>query len=861
MKYSRFLNPFTLILGVAVLLLTLISFIIRTLPAYSGNPDVLLFVGMDDPTYQLRRIEQVIANYPNVSWFDPMTFFPNGQPMHWGPLFPFIGATVCLLAGAVTRPDLISVSLFIPCVMAALMVPVVYLLVSRIADWKAGIVAAFFIAIVPGQFFFRSYYGYLDHHVGEVLFSTIFCLCYISALVYCRKHPVDIADKETWKVPALLGLLCGLAYVLGLSLMPTMILFALIVGMFTPVWFIIQRYLGHLGASALFINSITFLTAIIGFFIIGVHAEGGLNYYTIGHPIAYSLLILGNIILFGFSYQLRDKPYWYYVGVILGVTILGLVLLAVLLPDLYKYLIENAIGFFGSDDIHWKTIQEARPWTWDDAWRTFQYSLLLFGAGAAVLLYRIRKELCPSHAFTLIWALVIFYSTWQHIRYEYYLAVPVAILAGIAVGFALNLIKKPISTSSEKPSETLETQHHTSQQGPKKKTVKGHEKQSFPESHAISGPVKGISYVVLAVIIVLALLFSYQALGRDMMMSAYNLNPDWRETTEWLEKNTPDPGLDYYAIYDKKNFTYPDEAYGVMSWWDYGHIITFLGKRMPNANPFQYGVNGPNGSARFFMTQNESEANQILDNLRTKYVIADYEMDTGKFWAMSTWDDPDVGVYPYQRTFIFPNPDDPKSGVNYPILTDEYYQTMISRLFNFDGSYTEPGNVYFIEYMKPSASGLPNPVVVGGSETNYTAGKALMEAFNASDNPNHDVILTNFGYTDPVSPVSSLGHYRLIYESKSRATPAEMADLRYVKIFEYVKGATIPGDGVLELDIKTNAGRAFTYRTESKNGTFTVPYPTETTIGAITIPGKYRNVKTKAEYSITEDQINGGIIK
>jgi len=80
MEYSRYLKPFTLILGAIVLLITFFSFIIRTLPAYSGTTDVLMFVGMDDPTYQLRRIEQIIANYPNVAWFDPMTYFPSGSP-------------------------------------------------------------------------------------------------------------------------------------------------------------------------------------------------------------------------------------------------------------------------------------------------------------------------------------------------------------------------------------------------------------------------------------------------------------------------------------------------------------------------------------------------------------------------------------------------------------------------------------------------------------------------------------------------------------------------------------------------------------------------------------------------------------
>jgi Uncharacterized membrane protein, required for N-linked glycosylation len=137
MDLKMVFKPIHLIIASLLLILTFFSFLIRTLPAYSGNADVLMFVGMDDPTYQLRRIEQVLANYPNIAWFDPMTFFPNGQPMHWGPLFPLLGATICLITGAVTRTEIITVSLFIPCALAALMVPVVYLLVSRVADWKA----------------------------------------------------------------------------------------------------------------------------------------------------------------------------------------------------------------------------------------------------------------------------------------------------------------------------------------------------------------------------------------------------------------------------------------------------------------------------------------------------------------------------------------------------------------------------------------------------------------------------------------------------------------------------------------------------------------------------------------------------
>jgi len=108
--------------------------------------------------------------------------------------------------------------------------------------------------------------------------------------------------------------------------------------------------------------------------------------------------------------------------------------------------------------------------------------------------------------------------------------------------------------------------------------------------------------------------------------------------------------------------------------------------------------------------------------------------------------------------------------------------------------------------------------------------------------------------------VPALNHYRLIFESHARTTSKDEHDLRYVKIFEYVKGAQIKGDGMLELPVKTNTGREFTYRTQSINGTFTVPYPTETNIGSVTVLGKYRNTKTGAEYEVTEEQIEKGAI-
>ena len=96
-------------------------------------------------------------------------------------------------------------------------------------------------------------------------------------------------------------------------------------------------------------------------------------------------------------------------------------------------------------------------------------------------------------------------------------------------------------------------------------------------------------------------------------------------------------------------YEYPDAAYGIMSWWDYGHLIETVGHRIPNANPFQQGIgsvttNVP-GSSPFFLAENESQAEKVLAELdlnrsrymNTKYVMIDQPMATGKFHAMAAW--------------------------------------------------------------------------------------------------------------------------------------------------------------------------------------------------------------------------------
>ena len=69
------------------------------------------------------------------------------------------------------------------------------------------------------------------------------------------------------------------------------------------------------------------------------------------------------------------------------------------------------------------------------SWETFNYSLILMVGGLLVLFYRSWREERPDHHVILIWSVFMLIAAWQHIRYEYYLAVNIAVLSGICIGF------------------------------------------------------------------------------------------------------------------------------------------------------------------------------------------------------------------------------------------------------------------------------------------------------------------------------------------------------------------------------------------------------------------------------------------
>jgi dolichyl-diphosphooligosaccharide--protein glycosyltransferase len=289
-------------------------------------------------------------------------------------------------------------------------------------------------------------------------------------------------------------------------------------------------------------------------------------------------------------------------------------------------------------------------------------------------------------------------------------------------------------------------------------------------------------------------------------------------------------------------------------------MITYIAKRIPNANPFQAGVTGPGGSANFFMSISEDEGNQVLDHAKTRYIITDIEMDTGKFWAMSTWYNTSAGAAPYQMTLLAPAQNNLNSYESVLLNTRLYYFTMISRLHNFDGSLKTPTSAYYVEYADPSISQVSLPVITAAEAVNATDAVSRAADYNLRASAGYHASALSPAITLPIETVPALRHYRLVHESPSNVFNSNTTDVKYVKVFEYVKGAHIQGEGIIEVPVITNTGRSFTYQQASVNGEFIVPYSTTGNPYGVKTTAKYRVVSSGRTYEVPESAILDGAL-
>ncbi len=260
-----------------------------------------------------------------------------------------------------------------------------------------------------------------------------------------------------------------------------------------------------------------------------------------------------------------------YLSALIAIPVIGFAGVYFFMPEIIDFVIHQLRGIFWGFG---STIQEAMPYSLASSLQ--HYGLLHFIAIAGLVLAFIYRA---NPLFTF-WTVLILLATIGQRRWDYYSAVSVCILAAFFFVWLGRFIKEYA--------------------------------RPF---------VWGIT--------VLAVICSVLPMQITMLNARPNITPDWYSAMTWLREQTPDPFGDpdtYYALETDK-----EPAYGVISWWDYGHWIIRPGHRVPASSPTQQET--VQGYA-FFIAQSEEEAEKALNGMKIKYIVIDRDMVDAKFYAM-----------------------------------------------------------------------------------------------------------------------------------------------------------------------------------------------------------------------------------
>ena len=793
-----------------VIISTLLGLWMRLLPmeyVTAGPVQKVLFM---DSWYSMRQIEQITANYPSYAWFDPMTAYPAGKEIDWGPLFPFLCATVCMIFGAVSRPDNMIIASFVPPLLFLFLIPTIWYLGRLVGGEKTGWIAAILLPVISGEFLYRSFYSYLDHHITEALFGALFMTLFIALLVrlsYQKEHYT--------RASLALAAGSGISYFLGIMNMPTMALFAAITAIIIllhAVWTRDENELIRLLIHATIIFGIfALLFALLGMAHEGMH----LTRYTPAHLLV-ALAIPGEIaVLTLITRVTKNRPFWQFGGIVTGIIAGGYLLLLGLLPSFLDQ-IHGAISYFFFFSYANSFINEMQMWDMTRAWYSFNIALFLAFFGVIICMYRLYRSYNPALLASLVWGIVVIFATIMHLRYEYYVAVPIVLFCAITLSTLFDTISG------------------------RRETGITSKRSKFVNNTAI--PWNAILVVGTLMLIIAG--FSFQTVTNvtKNQIGLISMSDDWAESLTWLGENTPDSGVDYYAVYEKDKFMYPDESYGILSWWDYGHWIMFLTKRIPISSPFQ-----SNAAlvAKLLTSKTDEQADTFVSQTGAKYIVTDYATVTTKFAALPLWAGGQEQILRFQETLYQQNPGTGRLD-QLLILKQPYFESISPRLHIYDGSYTEGSGGILFDVQNREMGGGIFPVIIK-SET-------LMNNQIVS-NQRINQLIGSIQFTRPITDLSALHSYRLIYESPTTVAADELYTIKEVKIFERVSGVTVNGTGIIELPLITNQGRSFIWRQKSNNDTFTLPYSTKNNPYDVKATGPYKIVQTGTVIEVEEKDI------
>jgi len=737
------------------------------------------------------------------------------------------------------------VGAFYPAILGALTIIPVYFIGRELFGRWAGVLSAGMIALQSGEFLGRSILGFTDHHIAETLLSTVAILFLILALKTAIQRQLTFSHlkRRNWATsikPLVYSLLAGIFLGLYIFTFLGALLFIFIIFVYFVIQFIIDHLkdqdTGYLCLVGVILFSVTLVASLL--------ISAG-KFYSISLCIALLILpVLSGISRLMANKKI--KPAYYPLTLaglgLAGLWLFYVVSPSLLSGMLVQFSIFKPTGATLTTIEAQPFLFPQGTFSLAVAWGNFSTSFFLSFIALGILIYLVIKQGSAEKSLLVVWSLIILAATLGQRRFAYYLAINITLLTGYLSWQALSLVgfkeltAKAVKNSKQKGNylAAAKKRDYYEVLGISRKAtnkeIKGAFRKLIPKYHpdtadgdtkqveknfrqlndafeVLSNPSERAAYdrsrytamergkarskksgfditiswtvVVLEVLIIFFVVFFWniQPAINTATQARFAPSDAWLSSLSWMKENTPEPfgNPDLYYQLEASN-RYPESAYGVVAWWDYGYWITRIAHRIPVANPSQ-AAQPVTKVASLFISQDEKSAEEIMGELDSSYLIIDYETATSKFWAIVTWAGReqteffDLYYLPQenqlvQRVFIHP----------------EYYRSLSTRLYNYDGKAVTPEVSTVISYEeKVSREGPLLKVITSEEEFNsYEEAKAYLLS---QESGNYKIVGTN-PYDSPV-PLAALEHYELVHSSDNVLPLTDERTIPAVKIFEY----------------------------------------------------------------------------
>jgi len=826
----------------------------------------VLFSG-NDAWYHYRQVGYTVRHFPRTMPFDPWTAYPTGVSVgQFGTIYDQAVALAALVLGA-GSPDETTVGvvlLFAPAVLGTLTVVPTYLLGRHAAGRTAGVAAVAVLALTPGGFLQRTTVGFADHHAAEALLQATAMLAVLVAVRAAERHEPTAErlrnrELEALRRPVVAALLAGVAVGGYVLVWPPGVVFGLVLAAYYAVHLSVSVVYGRDPEHVAFVGIVAALTT-------AVVVLGGTSSVTF-EPVALSLLQpalfvllavgIAGLVVLARSFEARSVPRSYYPVALVGLGLALAVGLRAVAPGGFEFLWSYLVRIFGYTLTEGGgSVSETRRVAFDSipAFLRLSYGLAfpaaLFGLCVAAVGYRRDPTGRPWTPALGVWLLYATLSTLTQLRFDYYLAVPVAVLAGVAVGWVVR--RAGLDDVRDRTDVGL--------------------KQAFT------------GVVVVAVLVGPFVTPAASGFGLETGTATAETGPDdvadRLGSLAWLRTNTPAEGTygrpgsapfpRYPTVRPTDDYDYPPGTYGVVAWWDSGHYLTTLGRRIPVANPFQ---DGREATADFFLAQSEAAATDRVTwgDEQGRYVVVE--------WSLAV---PSIGRY--ASPIQFTNTTDRLADLVRPVYLSRgrdrqfagyikhqaHYESLRVRLFEFHGSARAPRPVvsdWRDETVRSRSDRRVRRAVVSPEAAFVRRFDTLAEAreYVREDGS------AQVGGVDgiPVERVPALEHYRLVHASASEYDTDTLSGGERgprVKTFERVPGATVRGRAppnatvTASVRLTMRENDSFTYRQRARAGAdgefeMTLPYST-TGYDEWGVEAGYTNVSVRAigPYTFTAER-------